>query len=292
MSIPGFLEMTKDSFRIISQLSVGGSSGVYLAEPLDEDLKQRASSGYIVVKSLKPDTSSSGKSLNVTNVQLITPFLQEVSMMAYFRTSPYFASIAGYTREPNMILQRFYQYGTLFDFLHRSRKMEVEVHRPPYNKNLVHKLASDVAKALLCMHSSGLVHHDIKTPNLLLDYNNGVWSVVLTDFGVAKVADAYTLLVKAFRPVKPQGATIIYASPELFTRSRAPFPSTTTTKEMGYDVKEGAQLRAYDTYAFGIVLFELITRCIPWRKLKPHEVQQQLQERQTYPDGPQPPMSQ
>ena len=31
------------------------------------------------------------------------------------------------------------------------------------------------------------------------------WGLVLTDFGVSKVADSQSLLVKAFTPIKPAG---------------------------------------------------------------------------------------
>lgn len=50
------------------------------------------------------------------------------------------------------------------------------------------------------MHSSGIVHLDIKPANILLDFDphSGMLFSVLTDFGLSKIVDEQTLKVKAF----------------------------------------------------------------------------------------------
>lgn len=93
-------------------------------------------------------------------------------------------------------------------------------------------IAAQVADALAHAHENGLVHRDVKPGNILLAEDG---RVLVTDFGIAKAAEATTDLTEVGQVV----GTAKYLSPEQV---------------------EGHTLDARsDVYALGIVLYEMLT---------------------------------
>ncbi len=95
--------------------------------------------------------------------------------------------------------------------------------------NLVMQIGARVAGALAHAHAHGVVHRDLKPANVLLNLSAG--QVKLADFGVAQVDDA-----EATRTGMTLG-TPAYMAPELLA-GQAASPAS-------------------DTYALGVMLFEL-----------------------------------
>jgi serine/threonine protein kinase len=92
-------------------------------------------------------------------------------------------------------------------------------------------MAYHTAKGMHFLHSSGIVHRDLKSLNLLLDSK---WNVKVSDFGLTKFRDD---LKKGGGPQgQPQG-TVHWMAPEVLNES--------------LDV----DLIFADVYAFGILLF-------------------------------------
>ena len=108
-------------------------------------------------------------------------------------------------------------------------------------------LARQMADALGAAHRAGVVHRDFKTENVFLVPGSDGERVVVTDFGIARSGDdrfAATLTSDG----KVIG-TPAYMAPEQI---------------------EGAPLTpAADQYAFGVVLFELVTGELPFRGENP-----------------------
>jgi hypothetical protein len=77
----------------------------------------------------------------------------------------------------------------------------------PYYREVA-RMARQAAEALAYAHAHGVVHHDVKPSNLLLDVQGTVW---VTDFGLAKVGDSDELT----RPGDVVG-TPRYLAPEPF----------------------------------------------------------------------------
>jgi serine/threonine-protein kinase len=100
-----------------------------------------------------------------------------------------------------------------------------------------YEVAIQVAEGLAAVHEAGIVHRDLKTPNIILDRAN---VARLLDFGVAKRLGETTLTATGQIVGTPE-----YMSPEQAQGNKADFRS--------------------DIYALGIVVYEIFTGHVPFR---------------------------
>ena len=101
-------------------------------------------------------------------------------------------------------------------------------------------LVADVADALSVAHAANIIHRDVKPANVLLQQESGGFRPLLTDFGIARLADAPSVT----RTSQVVG-TPYYLSPEVISGRKA--------------------TPAVDVYASGIMLYELLTGHPPFR---------------------------
>lgn len=101
-------------------------------------------------------------------------------------------------------------------------------------------LVADVADALSVAHAAKIIHRDVKPANVLLQPEAGGLRPLLTDFGIARLADAPSVT----RTSQVVG-TPYYLSPEVISGRKA--------------------TSAVDIYAAGIMLYELLTGRPPFR---------------------------
>jgi serine/threonine protein kinase len=94
----------------------------------------------------------------------------------------------------------------------------------------VARLGVEVADALAYAHKLGVLHRDIKPPNLILDMLGNIW---ITDFGLAKFEDGDDL-----SQTHDVVGTLRYMAPERF---------------------RGVSTAGCDLYALGATLYELVT---------------------------------
>ena len=105
------------------------------------------------------------------------------------------------------------------------------------------EIADAVLAGLSAAHSAGIVHRDLKPENVLL-VDDG--RIKIGDFGLARAVSANTTTGQALL------GTIAYLSPELVTRGIADERS--------------------DLYAFGIMLFEMLTGTQPFTGEQPMQI--------------------
>jgi len=110
------------------------------------------------------------------------------------------------------------------------------LNQPPTPPNFFWRVAEGVASGMAYLHRKNVLHCDLKTSNILIDQAGGVR---VTDFGLAVTSVPDRELGAA-----PGLGTLRYMAPEVVRRE--PYGPAT------------------DVYGFALVLFELITREVPF----------------------------
>jgi serine/threonine-protein kinase len=104
-------------------------------------------------------------------------------------------------------------------------------------------IARQVANALAYVHSKRIIHRDVKPDNIRIDASG---NIKLMDFGVAKSGDL-SLTASGFTVGTPY-----YMAPE--------------------QIRGAKPTHLVDIYAFGVVLFELLTETRPFEAPTPSEI--------------------
>ncbi|KAG6824397.1 hypothetical protein H0H92_006974 [Tricholoma furcatifolium] len=111
-------------------------------------------------------------------------------------------------------------------------------------------LVADVAKGLAYLHSNGIIHGDLKGPNILVD---GSGRAKLADFGISAVSDSKVPIWTSQSSVASKGGSVRWQAPELI------------------DIENGEEVKnslASDVYAWGCVAFELFTGTVPFAHIQ------------------------
>ncbi|KAK1423096.1 hypothetical protein QVD17_18390 [Tagetes erecta] len=171
------------------------------------------------------------KKLHEHNYNRVQQFRNEVEILTKLR-HPNLVVLYGCTSRQSRELLLVYEYvpnGTVFDHLHGEQANAIVLTWP-----IRLKIAVETARALVYLHSSGIIHRDVKTNNILLDHN---FSVKVGDFGLSRLVSNNVSHVST----APQG-TPGYVDPQYHQR---------------YQLTDKS-----DVYSFGVVLIELISSMV------------------------------
>lgn len=231
----------KEEEKIESRGTLQGVSNVEYSElSLGEIVNQ---GGFSVVhKGLWRGTQVAVKVIvdPVITQELRQEFENEIMMLNYLRHPHTVLLMAASFKPPHFtVVCEYVNNGTLFDLLHRSRE-EVSLER---KLNII----SQVCEAFVFYHLSGVVHRDLKSMNVLLDKHE---NVKICDFGLTRFRNELNKGTMQF------SGTPGYMAPELF-------------KKQSYDEK-------VDVFAFGVLLWEVLAREVPYDGLDPGDIRDKI----------------
>jgi eukaryotic-like serine/threonine-protein kinase len=218
-----------DRFRIVREIAEGGMGRVF--EAFDTEL-----SVQVALKVIRPDI--------VSIPQAVSRFRQEVRL-ARSITHPHVCRtfdiergihVSHGQRTEIVFLTMEFLFGeTLAARIKRNGAL-------PLGEALT--IARQIADALHAAHTLGVIHRDMKPANIMLVANEGVTQecprAVITDFGLARldplfVAEGLSSFTNTDHPI----GTLAYMAPE--------------------QLEGTAVSAATDIYAFGLILFEMVT---------------------------------
>lgn len=193
------------------------------------------SSGKVYKGLFKGDEVAIKVLKTMTEAKEIDEFKKEFQIMSAIR-SKYVVYFYGAVLEPRLcMVMEFCSRGSLYHVL-QNDKYDIG-----WDKTF--RFALETVKGIECLHGwePPVVHRDLKSLNLLV---NEKWEVKVCDFGLSRFNTGSNLETL----VKMRG-TFAYCSPEVY------FGEQFSTKS--------------DVYSIGMVLWELIVRCITGRYERP-----------------------
>ncbi len=154
---------------------------------------------------------------------------------------PHIVPLYDYWREPGVayLIMRLLRGGSLHTLLRSGAEL---------SKETVLRIMEQVGSALSASHRAGVIHRDLKPANVLLDEDNNAY---LADFGIAKNLSNSSFATQTDVII----GSLDYLSPEQI-RSEFVRPQT-------------------DIYAFGVLLYELLTGSLPFHGQTPFDVMAQ-----------------
>jgi serine/threonine protein kinase len=130
-------------------------------------------------------------------------------------------------------VMKYYEYGSL-EALLRSR--------PNLNLDEKKQLIEGIFQGIKHLHKEHIIHRDLKSGNILIDYVNGKWIPKIADFGLSKLLgsqDANTISRNS-----AIGMTMAYAAPEQI---------------LGTKIKQNV-----DIWAIGVIMYRILTNSLPF----------------------------
>ncbi|CAN8232933.1 unnamed protein product [Cochlearia groenlandica] len=201
-----------------------------LEEATDNFSKELGDGGFgtVYYGVLKDGRPVAVKRLFERSIKRVEQFKNEIEILKSLK-HPNLVILYGCTTRHSRELLLVYEYisnGTVADHLHGNQAVSRPICWPGRLK-----IAIETASALSFLHTSGIIHRDVKTTNILLDIN---YQVKVADFGLSRLFPTDQTHIST----APQG-TPGYVDPEYY---------------QCYRLNEKS-----DVYSFGVVLSELIS---------------------------------
>ncbi|MCY1065502.1 serine/threonine-protein kinase [Nannocystis sp. RBIL2] len=229
----------ENRYRVLEPLGRGGMGDVYLGE--DTRLRRRCALKILHAKLAEDRTS-------------VERFLREAQMIASL-DHPHIVDIYSFGEEPSGLVFFAMELLQGEDLDARLRRRAAH----PFTPHDACVWAIQIARAVACVHDSGLIHRDLKVSNVFLARRrDGEEICKLLDFGIARAEDSSELTETGVTLGTPS-----YMSPE--------------------QIRNANLDRRSDIYSFGVVLFKLLTGRVPFTG---EPIQVAMQHCETTPPAP------
>ena len=169
-------------------------------------------------------------------------FKQESSIWKQL-THPNIVTLFGICSKPDpyCMVMRYKPLGSLYTILKSSSSL-------PWSDRK--QIAIDIASALIYLHKKNILHRDLKSLNVLVANQDGKHRASLTDFGLSVVKRETTTTTKVGKA--QSSGTLLWMAPELLHGRR--------------------NSKQSDIYAYGMILWELATRKLPFYEADPKAI--------------------
>jgi formylglycine-generating enzyme required for sulfatase activity len=219
---PPYPPFTLKNYQWLRQLGKGGTAQVWLAEHVR--LKQQYAIKYLNLPTLSASPSDAD-ALRVSPVELLDRECQLMAKLKHPHIAQLYGADADEAQGLYYLIMEYLPSGTLAERL-----------QLPVSQDNAIRWTRQLASALQELHQKGAYHRDIKPDNVLFRDPD---HVVLTDFGIARVAGQTTNTQQG--SIK---GTPYYLSPE--------------------QAKNDAIDARTDLYSLGVVLFEMLAQKRPY----------------------------
>lgn len=200
-----------DRYEIVGKVGAGGMADVYKA-------KDHTLGRFVGIKVLKPEFSE--------DVNFVTKFRTEAQSAAGLE-HPNIVNIydVGSENSIHFIVMEYVEGITLKTYIEKKGQLSF--------KEAV-SIAIQVGRGIEAAHNKHIIHRDIKPQNIIISTEG---KVKVTDFGIARVANANTINSEVM-------GSVHYASPE--------------------QARNGFVDGKSDIYSLGIVMYEMVTGRVPF----------------------------
>lgn len=218
-------------------------------------LNEPATNNIIVRGSAALLSGGGSSGSNVANTSVLKDFIRELNLMCSLR-HPCCVLFMGACLEEGhySLVMEYCAKGTLYSTIH-DRTI-------PIDYNMILKTLIEIAEGVLYLHlhkPKPILHRDLKSLNILVDED---WNVKVADFGLTDFKpDAASLLSAAEGAAGSSSA----AAQQSLLQVGTPFWQSPESME------RNEYSEASDTYSFGMIIFELFTREIPFQSMSPHQ---------------------
>ena len=227
-------EIILNRFRIIRLLGRGGMGEVYEAQ--DSEI------GRVALKTIRQDVPGYSS--------LLRRFKQEVQL-ARMVTSSYVCRIHEFFMLPAEHDRAAMGFMTM-EFLDGITLADRIAGQGPLPWRDAQTICVQLCQGLEAIHSAGIIHRDFKSRNVMLTVRNGVPRAVVMDLGLAYCPEQNDASKKSAGQLTMAGT--IMGTPDYMAPEQ--FESGTVSAET-------------DIYAFGVVLYEMVTGKLPFEASTP-----------------------
>ena len=188
-------------------------------------------------------------------------FDREVNFLVNIRHPNLLTFMGICLEDPLSIITEYCSGGTLFSLLHSRKDVFVS-----WQQKL--SILKEIAKGMLFLHSRNFIHRDLKSLNILMNSEinkpNDPIQLKISDFGLTREVDIEEMMTGKI-------GTSHWMAPEVLSSSK-------------YSTRA-------DVYSFSIVMYEVITREVPYKGKKQEEIRTQVTLNSLRPDLKQVPPS-
>jgi tRNA A-37 threonylcarbamoyl transferase component Bud32 len=182
-------------------------------------------------------------------------FWLEINALAKLR-HPNITLLLGVCLQPRYcILTEFVACGSLFDLIHRRREI------PNWGVARIINIGREICLGMTYLHTQGILHCDLKSSNILITES---WGVKIADFGLSFLypdSDAGRL----------ENSSL--SGDQSLLPDKIPLGCVGTHHWIAPEVLRGEEYsRAADVYSFGIIVWEMVHRKIPFQDLTAAQV--------------------